>query len=88
MPARLAKFGAARAAQPLQAGLPELVGSVKYRKGVYAAEDGDFATTGAAATGALVDSGEKVFINWTYGQNWYAIRTGASSVDVRIVPVK
>lgn len=40
------------------------------------------------ATGALVESGEKVFINWSYGQNWYAIRTGASSVNVRIVPVK
>jgi outer membrane receptor protein involved in Fe transport len=28
--------------------IPELVASVRYRKGVYAAEDGDFATTGTA----------------------------------------
>jgi hypothetical protein len=28
--------------------IPELIGSVKYRKGVYAAEDGNFATTGSA----------------------------------------
>lgn len=28
--------------------IPELVGNLKYRKGVYAAEDGDFAVTGSA----------------------------------------
>jgi len=28
--------------------IPELIGSVKYRKGVYAVEDGDFTTTGSA----------------------------------------
>lgn len=28
--------------------IPELIGSLRYRKGVYAVEDGDFATTGSA----------------------------------------
>ena len=28
--------------------IPELIGGIQYRKGVYAAEDGDFATTGTA----------------------------------------
>ncbi len=28
--------------------IPELIGGIQYRKGVYAAEDGDFATTGGA----------------------------------------
>lgn len=68
-----------------------ITSGVKYRGVWINPTNGQIAVGGrsvTAATGALVDSGEKVFINWSYGQNWYAIRTGASSVDVRIVPVK
>lgn len=53
--------------------------------------DGEIAIGGrsvTALTGVLVATGEKVFIPWTYGQDWYAIRTGGSNVNVRIVPVR
>lgn len=42
----------------------------------------------ATTTGVLVASGEKIWIPWKRGQGWYAIRTGGSNVDVRVVPVK
>lgn len=67
------------------------IGVYKYRGFWLNPTDGEIAVGGAsvtASTGVLVASGEKVFIPWTYGKNWYAIRTGGSNVNVRILPVQ
>jgi outer membrane receptor protein involved in Fe transport len=50
--------------------IPELVGNLKYRKGVYAAEDGDFATTGSARIDYLRQL-ETSFVDLSLGQNHY-----------------
>ncbi|WP_083518302.1 TonB-dependent receptor [Dechloromonas denitrificans] len=50
--------------------IPELVGSMKYRKGVYAAEDGDFATTGSARIDYLRQL-DKSFVDIGLGQHNY-----------------
>ena len=50
--------------------VPELIGSVKYRKGVYAAEDGDFATTGSARIEYLRQL-DRSFVDIGLGQNNY-----------------
>lgn len=53
--------------------------------------DGEIAVGGAAvtsATGVLVGAGEKLVIPWTRGRGFYAVRTGGSSVNVRILPVR
>ena len=50
--------------------IPELIGSVKYRKGVYAAEDGDFATTGSARIEYLRQL-DRSFVDIGLGQNNY-----------------
>ncbi|MDP3638775.1 MAG: TonB-dependent receptor plug domain-containing protein [Azonexus sp.] len=50
--------------------IPELIGSVKYRKGVYAAEDGDFATTGSARIEYLRQL-DHSFVDIGLGQNNY-----------------
>lgn len=68
-----------------------VVSAVKYRGFWLNPTDGEIAVGGksvTAATGVLVASGEKVYIPWTYGQGWYAIRTGGSNVNVRVLPVK
>lgn len=48
MPVNVASHAHGQGYMDLNFLIPELIGSVKYRKGVYAAEDGDFATTGSA----------------------------------------
>ncbi len=48
MPVNMASHGHGQGYMDLNFLLPPLVRGVKYRKGVYATEDGDFATTGAA----------------------------------------
>ena len=50
--------------------IPELVGKVKYRKGVYAADDGDFAVTGSARIDYLRQL-EQNFVELGLGQNNY-----------------
>ncbi|TXT31889.1 MAG: putative TonB-dependent receptor [Rhodocyclaceae bacterium] len=50
--------------------IPELVDILKYRKGAYAAEDGDFATTGSARIDYLRQL-EKSFVDLSLGQNIY-----------------
>ena len=68
-----------------------VVSSVRYRGFWLNPTNGEIAVGGpsvTSTTGVLVATGEKVFIPWTYGQGWYAIRTGASNVDVRVLPVK
>lgn len=48
MPVNVVSHGHGQGYMDLNFLIPELVASVKYRKGVYAAEDGDFSTTGSA----------------------------------------
>jgi outer membrane receptor protein involved in Fe transport len=48
VPVNMASHGHGQGYMDLNFLIPELVDAVSYRKGVYAAEDGDFATTGAA----------------------------------------
>ncbi|WP_265947115.1 TonB-dependent receptor [Dechloromonas sp. A34] len=50
--------------------IPELVAGIKYRKGVYAAEDGDFATTGSARIDYLRWL-DKSFVDIGLGQHHY-----------------
>ena len=48
MPVNMASHAHGQGYMDLNFLIPELIGSIQYRKGVYAAEDGDFATTGSA----------------------------------------
>ncbi|NML24467.1 TonB-dependent receptor [Zoogloea dura] len=62
--------------------IPELVGSVKYRKGVYEAEDGDFATSGSAR----IDYQRRLaapFVDLSIGQHNYRrlLSAGSTRLD-------
>ncbi|RZI82727.1 MAG: TonB-dependent receptor [Rubrivivax sp.] len=48
MPVNMVTHGHGQGYMDLNFLIPELIGNLRYRKGVYAAEDGDFATTGSA----------------------------------------
>jgi outer membrane receptor protein involved in Fe transport len=61
--------------------IPELVASVKYRKGVYAAEDGDFATTGSARIDYQRQLGS-AFADVSLGQNGYRRALVAGSREI------
>lgn len=62
-----------------------------YYQGVFIEPtDGDIAIGGAGVTalnGLPVPSGTIVYLDWTYGGSWYAIRTGGANVNLRILPV-
>jgi len=61
--------------------IPELVGSVKYKKGVYGAEDGDFATSGSAR----IDYQRQLaapFIDLSLGQHNYRRLLAAGSTEI------
>lgn len=53
MPVNMASHAHDQGYMDLNFLIPELVGGVKYRKGVYAAEDGDFVTAGSARIDCL-----------------------------------
>ena len=62
--------------------IPELVGAMRYRKGVYAAEDGDFTTTGSAR----IDYARSVpapFVDLGVGEHRYrrALATGSTGLS-------
>ncbi len=61
--------------------IPELVSGIKYRKGVYAAEDGDLAVTGSARIDYLRRL-EKNFVDLGLGQNGYRRLLTAGSTDI------
>lgn len=50
--------------------MPELIGNLKYRKGVYAADDGDFVTAGSARIDYLRQI-DQSFVDLGLGQNNY-----------------
>ena len=61
--------------------IPELVATVKYKKGVYGAEDGDFATSGSA----LIDYQRKLaapFVDLSLGQHNYRRLLTAGSTEI------
>ncbi len=52
--------------------------------------DGDIYVGGPSvttSTGFLLPAGTIWFQEWTTGDRWYAIRSGGSNVNVRVVPV-
>src|SRR5207248_3155713 len=61
--------------------IPELVSDVKYRKGVYAAEDSGFATTGSARI-AYQRQLQAPFADVTLGQHQYRRFLGAGSREI------
>ena len=61
--------------------IPELIGSVKYKKGVYGAEDGDFATSGSARIDYQRRL-ERPFADLTLGENGYRRVLTAGSREV------
>jgi len=61
--------------------MPELISTVKYKKGVYAAEDGDFAVTGSAR----IDYQRKLdapFVDLSLGQHNYRRLLAAGSAEI------
>lgn len=62
--------------------IPELVHSIHYRKGLYAAEDGDFSSAGSARI-RLVDALDKGLASVTVGENSYARALVANSAALR-----
>ncbi len=61
--------------------IPELIGTVKYKKGVYGAEDGDFATSGSAR----IDYQRKLaapFVDLSLGQHNYRRLLTAGSTEI------
>ena len=70
MPVNMVSHGHGQGYMDLNFLIPELVGNLKYRKGVYAAEDGDFATTGSARIDYLRQL-DKSFVDLGLGQNNY-----------------
>jgi len=62
--------------------IPELVKEISYRKGPYYAQEGDFASAGAARI-SLVDSLPRGLANFTLGENGYARTLLANSLDLK-----
>ena len=60
--------------------IPELIGTLKYRKGVYAAEDGNFAVTGSARIDYLRQL-DTSFVDLSVGQNNYRRLLAAGGHD-------
>ncbi len=61
--------------------IPELVESLRYRKGAFAAEDGDFATTGASRIGYMSEI-DRPFAQVTAGPYGYQRALAAGSATV------
>ena len=70
MPANMVSHGHGQGYMDVNFLIPELIASIKYRKGVYAAEDGDFATTGSAPIDYRRRL-EQSFVDLGLGQNNY-----------------
>ncbi len=62
--------------------IPELVSSVRYRKGVYAAEDGDFSSTGSARIDYQRQL-ERPFVDVTLGARGFKRALAAGSAHLR-----
>ena len=60
--------------------IPELIGGLRYHKGVYAAEDGDFASTGSARIDYLRTL-DAPYLDLTVGEHDYRRALAAGSVE-------
>ena len=81
MPVNVASHAHGQGYMDLNFLIPELVSSVKYRKGVYAAADGDFVTTGSAR----IDYQRRLqapFADVTLGEHRYRRFVGAGSKEI------
>ncbi|MFZ2855754.1 MAG: TonB-dependent receptor [Rhodocyclaceae bacterium] len=81
MPVNVASHAHGQGYMDLNFLIPELIGSVKYRKGVYAAEDGDFTTTGSAR----IDYARRLdssLVDLSFGQHNYRRLLSAGSREV------
>lgn len=81
MPVNVASHAHGQGYMDLNFLIPELVAGIKYRKGVYAAEDGDFATTGSAH----IDYQRRLkapFADVTLGEHQYRRFLGAGSREI------
>jgi outer membrane receptor protein involved in Fe transport len=81
MPVNVASHAHGQGYMDLNFLIPELISGVKYRKGVYAADDGDFVTTGSAR----IDYQRKLpapFAEVTLGAHNYRRFLGAGSTDI------
>ena len=81
MPANMASHAHGQGYMDLNFLIPELIGTVQYRKGVYSAEDGDFATAGAARIDYLRQLAAP-FADLGIGQNGYRRALLAGSRDL------
>ena len=82
MPVNMASHAHGQGYMDLNFLIPELVESLRYRKGAFAAEDGDFATTGASRIGYLGEI-ERPYAQLTAGPYGYqrALAAGSTRVD-------
>lgn len=81
MPVNVASHAHGQGYMDLNFLIPELISNVKYRKGVYAAEDGDFVTTGSAR----IDYQRKLdapLAEVTLGEHRYRRFLGAGSKEI------
>lgn len=79
MPVNLPSHGHGQGYSDVSFLIPELVASVDYRKGPYAARDADFAAAGAVELD-YVSSLDDALAEVTYGENGYARLVAAESV--------
>jgi hypothetical protein len=82
IPVNVVSHGHGQGYMDLNFVIPELVSTVRYRKGVYAAEDGDFSSTGSARIDyqrAL----ERPFIDVTAGPHNFRRALAAGSTDAK-----
>ena len=70
MPVNMVSHGHGQGYMDLNFLMPELVGNLKYRKGVYATEDGDFSTTGSSRIEYRRQLDQR-FVDLSIGQNNY-----------------
>ncbi len=82
VPVNLASHGHGQGYMDLNFVIPELVATVRYRKGVYAAEDGDFSSAGSARIDYQRQL-EAQFIDLTAGQRGYRRALAAGSATIR-----
>lgn len=81
MPVNVASHAHGQGYMDLNFLIPELVSSVKYRKGVYAADDGDFVTAGSARI-AYQRQLSAPFVDVTLGAHQYRRVLGAGSLEI------
>jgi hypothetical protein len=80
VPVNVASHGHGQGYMDLNFVIPELVSAIRYRKGVYAADDGDFSNTGSARIGYR-RSLDAPFLDLALGPNRFRRALLAGSVD-------